>query len=332
MKQQAAEVRADKERRYLEKQKAPPAEGADGADSADRTDADLEGFVPVDIYNVQDISDIGNFGSKKRSKENVVGCLEAFLFDTPVLSFDPCFLFAHGVFLVHCWLLLSLLISAGKRSWELQFFWILGDGEPLFANFTFEDWALLNLRFEVAVLMQSFRQDVSDPERPGIHESHLAFYYNRYFRKPLNFKFFGVSTVAELCDLVKDVVSILENGILSPVLSEDQLSNHLDLLLRHTEEARQERQRRIEAGEEGARLKFSPMAQQMNQAMQWGAKSAPPKPWGPAPGMAQSPGAWPTAQPVAARPGFVGRPPVPGARAWAPAYGGKGWGGGFPSW
>ena len=35
--------------------------------------------------------------------------------------------------------------------------------------------------------------------RPGIHESHLGFYYNKYFRKPLNIKFFGVSTAVELC-------------------------------------------------------------------------------------------------------------------------------------
>lgn len=58
----------------------------------------------------------------------------------------------------------------------------IGDGEPLFANFALEDWILLSLRFELFVMARSFAKDAGDPERAGIHESHIGFYYNKYFR------------------------------------------------------------------------------------------------------------------------------------------------------
>eukprot|EP00435_Cladocopium_sp_Y103_P039317 s2363_g10.t1 len=106
------------------------------------------------------------------------------------------------------------------------------------------DWALMNLRFEVSLLMQFFRQDWGRA-LPGIHESHVGYYYNRCFRKALNPKLFGVTTAAEVCDFIKDVVTV-DNGILSPV-TEEQTAD-LEKLLRLTEEARRERQRRLEAG------------------------------------------------------------------------------------
>ncbi|CAJ1427927.1 unnamed protein product, partial [Effrenium voratum] len=241
VKQQAAEVRADKEKRYEEKQEKQQPE-------AEAAEDELDGFVPLDIYSVKDVADIG-------------------------------------------------------------------EGEPLFANFSLEDWALLNLRFELTILMQGFRQDVADPERPGIHESHLGFYYNKYFRKPLNIKFFGVSTAVELCALAKDVVTIQENGVLAPSLSEEQLAN-LDMLVRLTEAARRERHRRIEAGDESSRLKFTV---QQGQSP-W--PKATPKPWS----------SWSPAQPVAARPGFQPRPGTgTGARPIRAqgGFGFSGWGG-FP--
>merc|ERR1712061_129511 len=94
----------------------------------------------------------------------------------------------------------------------------VGDGEPLFKEFAFEDWALLQLRYELFLLQAAFRKDVNDPDRPGIHESHFGFYYNKYFRKHLNPKFFGVEGHVELIKLVKDTV-MLEEEILSPKAS-----------------------------------------------------------------------------------------------------------------
>ena len=69
-----------------------------------------------------------------------------------------------------------------------------------------------------------------DPERPTFKENHLLFYYNkcakkrapdvcqaaisknghRYFRRQLSLKSFGVESVAELLDLVKDCVGNLD--------------------------------------------------------------------------------------------------------------------------
>merc|ERR1712032_878493 len=59
----------------------------------------------------------------------------------------------------------------------------LGNGEPLFHNFVYEDWVLLSTRFEFNLLIHAFRKDLDDPERPSFVEAHFAFYYNKYFNK-----------------------------------------------------------------------------------------------------------------------------------------------------
>merc|ERR1712182_185203 len=40
-----------------------------------------------------------------------------------------------------------------------------GSGEPLFSKFEQEDWALLNLRFEIHLLIHAFKHDVNDDDR-----------------------------------------------------------------------------------------------------------------------------------------------------------------------
>merc|ERR1719203_117055 len=100
----------------------------------------------------------------------------------------------------------KVLVDGAKESVddeELDVFGVanvcdVGNGEPLFGNFTFEDWALLSLRFELHSLVHAFRRDVNDPERAGIHVDHLLFYYNKYFLKSLNAKSYGVDTYEEL--------------------------------------------------------------------------------------------------------------------------------------
>jgi len=174
----------------------------------------------------------------------------------------------------------------------------VGDGEPLFSNFSSEDWALLQLRFDLYFLQLAFKKDVDDPERIGIHETHLNFYYNKYCRKQLNPKHFGVATNTDVCKLIKDTVAISEDTqVLTSPLQEDMES--VDMLLKLTEESRRERQRRIDAGDETAKLKFSPIALQ---------GPAAPKT---IPAGARATGAWsgqarPTGQTwqPAARPGF----------------------------
>mmetsp|Transcript_66133 Transcript_66133/g.155711 ORF Transcript_66133/g.155711 Transcript_66133/m.155711 type:complete len:257 (-) Transcript_66133:67-837(-) len=131
----------------------------------------------------------------------------------------------------------------------------IGQGEPLFSNFSFEDWALLRLRTELYLLLQFFTQDVKDEERAAIHVDNLAFYYSRYFRKNLNTQAFGVEKMQDLLAFFKDT------ALLGPRLElKAQLPAELDcfdLFLKITEDQRRERQLQIDLGDESAVLKFN---------------------------------------------------------------------------
>jgi len=132
----------------------------------------------------------------------------------------------------------------------------IGKGQPLFANFSFEDWALMGLRYEFHKLAHAFRQDVADPERLGIHVDHLIFYYNKYFRKSLIQKHYGVETFEELVGLVSDSARINPaNKVLESHLS-DELDS-FDLFVKLTEECRRERSLKADFGDEAAQLKFA---------------------------------------------------------------------------
>eukprot|EP00927_Polykrikos_kofoidii_P027805 TRINITY_DN2434_c0_g2_i1.p1 TRINITY_DN2434_c0_g2~~TRINITY_DN2434_c0_g2_i1.p1 ORF type:complete len:904 (-),score=172.59 TRINITY_DN2434_c0_g2_i1:162-2825(-) len=132
----------------------------------------------------------------------------------------------------------------------------IGSGEPLFANFEFEDWALLSLRYELHLLAYAFRHDVDDPDRLNFNESLLAFYYNRYYKKSLNLKVYCVKDTRELIDFVKDTAEIsAPNSMLEPKLAVDTAMDHFVKL---TEEDRRDRRRRSDAGDETAGIKFDP--------------------------------------------------------------------------
>eukprot|EP00971_Amphidinium_carterae_P123953 2455024-Amphidinium_carterae.1 len=73
-----------------------------------------------------------------------------------------------------------------------------GTGVPLFGLFVFEDWALMSLRFELHLLVHSFKKDMDDPERVGIHPSNLPFYYTKYFKKSFSTGNYGVDTCEAL--------------------------------------------------------------------------------------------------------------------------------------
>eukprot|EP00930_Biecheleria_cincta_P011308 TRINITY_DN113_c0_g2_i2.p1 TRINITY_DN113_c0_g2~~TRINITY_DN113_c0_g2_i2.p1 ORF type:complete len:876 (-),score=241.20 TRINITY_DN113_c0_g2_i2:533-3061(-) len=131
----------------------------------------------------------------------------------------------------------------------------LGNGEPLFANFTYEDWTLLTTRYELHLLAHSFRKDLNDPDRPGFGLKDLGYYYNKYYKKTWNFQQFGVKEFdPDLVELLKDSVSLeTESGHVKTDGDEDIA---LEQFIRLTEDNRRERQRRIDAGDETARLKF----------------------------------------------------------------------------
>jgi len=129
----------------------------------------------------------------------------------------------------------------------------IGTGEPLFSSFAFEDWALLSLRFELHLLVHSFMRDCNDADRTGIHPDHLAFYYNKYYKKGLNPKSYGVENVEDLISMVRDTVIIVMKVIESQLI--DDLETN-EVFLKLTEEARRERQRRLDSGDQTAQLKF----------------------------------------------------------------------------
>jgi len=130
----------------------------------------------------------------------------------------------------------------------------IGGGEPLFANFTWEDWMMLNLRFELHLLVHAYRRDVNDPERTSFNESHLCFYYGKYFKKQLHLKYYGVSSSLQLLDLVKNTIEVApKGGLLEPQLAED---TPLENFIRLTEDHRRERQWQLDAGDQTAALQL----------------------------------------------------------------------------
>ncbi|CAJ1460819.1 unnamed protein product [Effrenium voratum] len=122
----------------------------------------------------------------------------------------------------------------------------IGGSQPLFANFGYEDWVLIALRFELHLLCHAFRHDLDDPDRTSFQESHLAFYYQKYFKRPLNLRSFGVDSNNQLVELVKDVVELNAKGALEAQLSSD---SPLENFVRLTEDARRDRQLRVDAGD-----------------------------------------------------------------------------------
>lgn len=128
----------------------------------------------------------------------------------------------------------------------------VGEGKPLFEHFTWEDWMLMDLRFKFCWLVLSFKADTNDDDRLGVPVDHVNFYFQRYYSKPLQLKDYGVKELDEIYVLIKDAVKV-EDGVLTSQLADDL---DCDIFVKMTEEGRRERQRRIDAGDETARLKF----------------------------------------------------------------------------
>lgn len=182
----------------------------------------------------------------------------------------------------------------------------IGNGVPLFASFEYEDWLLLTARAEMHLLAHSYRKALDDPEREAILEKDLAFYYERHFQKPLRLGAFECTKLEDLIALIKDTASIDAQGRLIPACDED---TSLDQLLRQTEDRRRERQLRIDAGDEAARLKFKQPTQPAQPAparvKAAAANVVSPKPAAAAPG--------PGALSATTRPGTPAAPKDPAA-------------------
>jgi len=112
------------------------------------------------------------------------------------------------------------------------------------------------LRYELHLLVHAFRRDAGDLERTGVHQDNLPFYYNRYFKKAFNTKFYGVDSYDALVEFIRDTIDIDPKlSILESNLSDDL--DGFDVFVKLTEESRRERQLRLDAGENLSPLNFS---------------------------------------------------------------------------
>ena len=119
----------------------------------------------------------------------------------------------------------------------------------------------MSLHFELHLLAHAFGKDVNDPERSGIILDHLPFYYNKYFKKPLVPKAFGVDTVKELVELAADSVRITDKDTIESLMAEEM--ENMQVFAQMTEEARRHRKYKLDLGEESAKLKLTPQAHAM---------------------------------------------------------------------
>jgi len=144
--------------------------------------------------------------------------------------------------------------------WKIKDLADIGNGEPLFAKFSWEDWMLLDLRFELHVLVHAYQHDMNDPDRVSFHENHTEHYYDLYFKKQLSLKNYGVSSVLELFDMVKDTVEVMpKNSVLDPQLSND---TPFENFVKLTEDHRRARLAKLDVGDDSAALRFQRPQQQ----------------------------------------------------------------------
>lgn len=151
-------------------------------------------------------------------------------------------------------------------------------GRPLYAEFAFEDNELLTIRYELHLLVHAFQHDVDDPDRPGMTAEHLAHYFNLYYKKHFNLKTYGFTELKPLVALLKDTLLTKDpNEVLGSKLDID---TPLENFVKMTEEHRRERQRRIDAGDETAKLKFVRGAPSAQGGRPQPPGTAPPRPAG----------------------------------------------------
>lgn len=128
---------------------------------------------------------------------------------------------------------------------------------PCFQKFSAEDWALLNLRVELHLLIHGFAHDVADAERRHIATENLAFYYKKYLNREFSPKYFGCNSVEEIIELLKDTVVLHEMCKCNVLVAAQPRDIGFDQLILKTEEARKNRKRSVDAGIASVALKFT---------------------------------------------------------------------------
>lgn len=130
------------------------------------------------------------------------------------------------------------------------------EAPPVYASFQYEDWALLRWRFELHLLVHGFLTDVEDGEFIGVPTKHIAFYYQLYWKQHFSPSNLGCKSFNEVVAMMDDTFKTEEKGkgrFLKSLFEKDaDFDKFVDLV----EEARLDRTRRIEAGDESAVLEI----------------------------------------------------------------------------
>jgi len=132
--------------------------------------------------------------------------------------------------------------------------------EPLFGNFTPEDWMLATLRFEVWLLVESYKRDCNDPEQKGVPLEHFRFYFTRYFKRPFEPSAYAMETVEEVLSLIRDCIVVDPSAKCACSLFFKEIPQSNDIFIKLTEASRIERDMRLASGDASAALKFSAKA------------------------------------------------------------------------
>lgn len=131
----------------------------------------------------------------------------------------------------------------------------IGNGEPLFHHFAYEDWTLLSYRMEFHLMLHAWKKDVSDADRPSFKENHMPFYYSKYFKKQFQLQNLGVESLGDFIEWIKD--SVLVNDASGYFEAQHDEDTGFENFLKLAEDHRRDRQRRVDAGDETAKLKFA---------------------------------------------------------------------------
>jgi len=132
------------------------------------------------------------------------------------------------------------------------------DGKPLYAEFEQEDWVLLSWRHDLHLLAHAFATDSGDAKEDaevhGIPVDHVGHYFDVYFKRRFNTRSLGCAGLPQVVDLCEEVLKIETKGkmqFLKPIMNKE--AEPIEFV-KQVEECRQDRVRRIEAGDESARL------------------------------------------------------------------------------
>jgi len=140
-------------------------------------------------------------------------------------------------------------------------------------EFTEEDWMLATLRAELHAVMWAFKEDVNDQERVSFPCIHFPYYYQFYTGKSfaITLASFACKTLEELTRLVPEMCKhtacmdefalrkeknplVSDYDLVLPALPKDA---DISIVISMTEEARQGRTDRLDAGDENAALAFT---------------------------------------------------------------------------